>query len=139
MRGRQDNVVVIVIVLRRACTPVVVRSTCCRPRCRDQRRCSPATLITIAIALAALYVAALIIGHALLLFVLTRWRAHVHRPPLTLPSLVDCCLFTPAIAANVITVAVAVATATTIADLVLLFLTCWEYFFPELATDINFK
>ncbi len=109
------------------------------PRCRDQRRCSPVTLITIAIALAPLYVAALIIGHALSLFVLARWRAHVHRPPSTLPSLVDCCLFTPAIAANVITVAVAVATATTIADLVLLFLPCWEYFFPELATDINFK
>jgi hypothetical protein len=56
----------------------------------------------------ALFVAALIIGHALSLFVVTR-------PPSTLPSLVDCCLFTPAVATAVITVAVAVASATTIA------------------------
>jgi hypothetical protein len=49
------------------------------------------------------------------LFILTRCRAHVHRPPSTLPSLVDCCLFTPTIAANIMTVDVSVATVTTIA------------------------
>jgi hypothetical protein len=79
-----------------------------------RRRHSPATLVTIAITLAALFVTTLIIGHALSLFVVTRCRAHVHRPPSTLPLLVDCCFFTPAVAAAIITVAVAVASATTI-------------------------
>jgi hypothetical protein len=72
----------------------------CRPRPRFHHRCrrSLATLITVAIALAALFIAALIIDHALLLFVVTRCRARVHRQPSTLPLLVDCCLFTPAVA-----------------------------------------
>jgi hypothetical protein len=74
----------------------------------------PATLVTFAIALAALFIAALIIGHALSLFVVTCCHAHVHRLPSALPSLVDCCLFTPAITTAIITVSVAVASATTI-------------------------
>ena len=63
----------------------------CRPHPHFHHHCrrSLATLVTVAIALAALFVAALIIGHALLLFVVTRCRARVHRPPSTLPSLVD--------------------------------------------------
>jgi len=68
----------------------------CRPRplLHHHHRCLPATLVTIAIALATLFVAALIIGHALSLFAVTRCRARVHRPPSTVPMLVDCCLFT---------------------------------------------
>jgi hypothetical protein len=42
-----------------------------------------------------LFVAALIIRRALSLFVVACRPAHVHRPTLTLPSLVDCCFFTP--------------------------------------------
>ena len=42
-----------------------------------------------------LFVAALIIRRALSLFVVPCRPAHVHRPTLTLPSLVDCCFFTP--------------------------------------------
>ncbi len=78
----------------------------CRPHPLLHHRCrrSPATLVTIALSLAALFVAALIIGHALLLYVTPRCRARVHRPPSTLPSLVDCCIFTPAVATAVITV-----------------------------------
>jgi hypothetical protein len=54
------------------------------------------TLVTVAIANSslALFVTALIIRRALLLFVVACHPAHVHRPTLTLPSLVDCC-FSP--------------------------------------------
>ena len=51
----------------------------------------------------------------LLLFVIARHHAHVHRPNLTLPLLVDCCLFTTAAAAAIIPATVVVSTATTIA------------------------
>ena len=79
----------------RPCRPRPLLHHCCRR--------SPATLVTIFLSLAALIVSAFIIGHALLLFVTTRCRARVHRPPSTLPLLVDCCIFTPAVAAAVIT------------------------------------
>jgi hypothetical protein len=49
------------------------------------------------------------------LFIITRRHARVHRLPLTVPVLVDCCLFTPAVPATIITVAGAVTSATTIA------------------------
>ncbi len=78
------------------CRPCPLLHHCCR--------CLPATLVTVALSLAALFVSALIIGHALLLFVTTCCRARVHRPPSTLPLLVDCCIFTPATIAAVITV-----------------------------------
>ena len=78
------------------CLPCPLLHHCCRR--------SPATLVTIFLSLAALFVSAFIIGHALLLFVTTRCRARVHRPPSILPLLVDCCIFTPAVAAAVITV-----------------------------------
>ena len=84
------------------------------PLLHHRRYRSPATLVTVAITLAALFVPALIIGHALSLFVVTRSHACVHRWPSTLPLLVDCCLFTPTVAATAITVDVAVAFATTI-------------------------
>jgi hypothetical protein len=68
----------------------------CRPRPLLYHCCrrSPATLVTVALSLATLFVSALIIGHALWLFVTTRCSARVHRPPSTLPLLVDCCIFT---------------------------------------------
>jgi hypothetical protein len=78
----------------------------CRP-CPLLHHCchrSPTTLVTVALSLSALFVSALIIGHALLLFITTRCCARVHRPPSTLPLLVDCCIFTPAIATAAITV-----------------------------------
>jgi len=89
----------------------------CRPRplLHRRRRRSSATLVTIATTLTALFVTALIIGHTLSLLFVTRRHARVHRPPSKLPSLVDCCFFTPAVASAVITVAVAFASATTIA------------------------
>jgi hypothetical protein len=67
------------------------------PLLRPLRRRSTATLVTVAIAISslALFVAALIIRRALSLFVVACRPAHVHRPTLTLPSLVDCCFFTP--------------------------------------------
>jgi hypothetical protein len=74
----------------------------------------PTILVTVAINLATLFIAALIIGHMISLFVVTRRRARDHHLPLTVPTLVDCCLFTPAVAADIITVAVAVTSATTI-------------------------
>ncbi len=68
-----------------------------RPLCRPLRRRLTATLVTFAIAISslALFVAALIIRRALSLFVVACRPAHVHHPTLTLPSLVDCCFFTP--------------------------------------------
>jgi hypothetical protein len=57
---------------------------------------SPATFVIVAIASAVLFVTALITGYGIPLFLVTRHRAFVHRPPSTLPLLVDCCLFTPA-------------------------------------------
>jgi hypothetical protein len=87
------------------------------PTCRDMSATfpakSPATFVIVAIASAALFVTALITGYGIPLFLVTRHRACVHRPPSTLPLLVDCCLFTPAVAAAVITVAIAVPSATT--------------------------
>ena len=85
------------------------------PLLHHRRRLSPATLVTVAIAFAILFVTVLIIGHALLLFFVTCRCARVHHPPSTVPTLVDCCRFTPAVAAAIITVAVAVASATTVA------------------------
>jgi hypothetical protein len=89
----------------------------CRPcpLLHHRRRLSPATLVTVAIAFAILFVTVLIIGYALLLFFVTCRCARVHHPPSTVPTLVDCCLFTPAVAAAIITVAVAVTSDTTIA------------------------
>jgi hypothetical protein len=94
----------------------------CRPHPLLHRRCrrSSATLVTIAIAPTTLFVTALIIGHALSLLFVTRRRVRVHRLPSKIPSskippLVDCWFFTPAVASAVITVDVAVASATTIA------------------------
>ncbi len=52
----------------------------CRPchLLHHRRRRSPTTLVTVAIALAPLFVTALIISHALSLFVVTCRRDHVH-------------------------------------------------------------
>ncbi len=105
MRGRQDDVVVIVVVIRSSpqlslspassrlveaeyraacCTTMGMRPSSlfltmyhprhhrpCRPHplLHHRRCCLPATLVTVAIALAVLFVAVLIIGHLLLLFV----------------------------------------------------------------------
>jgi hypothetical protein len=57
---------------------------------------SPTALVAVTIFLATLtlFVAAVIIHRTLLSFVVARRRGRVvacHRPPLTLPSLVDCC------------------------------------------------
>ncbi len=67
------------------------------PLLHPLRRRSTTTLVIVAIAISslALFVAALIIRRALSLFVVACRPAHVHRPTLTLPSLVDCCFFTP--------------------------------------------
>jgi len=90
----------------RPCHPHPLLHHCCRGL--------PATLVIVAIALATLFDAALIIGHRLLLFVVIRCRACVHRPPSPIPLPVECCLFTPAVTAAVITDSVTVASATTI-------------------------
>ena len=61
------------------------------PLLHPLRRRSTTTLVIVAIAISslALFVAALIIRRALSLFVVACRPAHVHRPTLTLPSLVD--------------------------------------------------